>query len=1540
MTLRRFLRALVPIAVTLLALLPSAVSAATLVADYRFEGTLKNSVAGAPELALEGVTSASFGTATNLLGSNRPVLELPISGGLRLDTSGLVASNQYTVVLLVAESPSSVAGSLRILDTREPTLGQGWFTQGGIMIFHPATSTGPIVILPEQFIQLTLVKSGDQVRAYADRVKQFELTDSGDWVRIGDNGIVHFFRQADGQFAGGVRVARIRVYNGALTDAEVAALAPAVPVAPVPASGAAVVADYRFESSLKSSVSGAPDLSVEGANNMAFVPDTVLGTNRTVLDFAVGGGVRLDASGLVAAGHLNRDRYTMVALFELNDVGTDRILDARDTPDTLGLFFQTGKLWINGYPAATAGGVIAHQYTQIVLSDDGQYVRAYQDGVKVLDLIDTQDIAALGANQILNFFRQSNGAYAPGGRVARIRLFDGALTEAEVAALTPVVPVAPVPASGAAVVADYRFESSLKSSVAGAPDLSVEGANNMAFVPDTVFGTNRTVLDFAGGGGLRLDATGLVAAGQLKRDRYTMVALFELNDVSTDRILDARDNPDTLGFFFQAGKLWINSYPAATAGGVIAHQYTQIALVDDGQYVRAYQDGVKVLDLIDTQDIAALGANEILNFFRQSNGAYAPGGRVARIRLFDGALTEAEVAALTPLAATVATIPPSGAAVVADYRFERSLKSSVGIAPDLTVEGQNFAAFVSDSVAGSNRTVLDFAGGGGVRLNAGGLVASGQLKRDRYTMVALFELNDVSTDRILDARDNPDTLGLFFQAGKLWINSYPAATAGGVVAHQYVQIALVNDGQFVRAYQDGVKVLDLIDTQDLAVFGSNSVLNFFRQSNGAYGPGGRVARIRLFDGALTDAEVAALTPLVAPALVPPSGSQLVADYQFHDTFASSIAGAPAIEPTALDQVSFVDAPDLTGRRVLKFAGGQGLTLATSGLIDPDHYSMVIAFAFDSVGSYTRLLYPQDPSATTAWFLLNGTLGYHPFFFTPNPVLASGEFGEMTVVYDGGQLRAYAGREKQFELLDPSHAGSIGTNGSVSFFRNFSNGAYAPGGRVTRIRIYNGALNDADLSVLVPSVPGADLASIPAGANVALDFNGGYLEVANNQSLTAPYTVEFWGLPTAGGGSLGVLGSRQPSDGSFDLKFSGTSGLHSDIGTGGSWLTTGADYTFPQPVTNWIHVAYIVRSDSYEIVVNGQSVATGTYTAALPLLYDATHLLRIGATGYSGELMQGQLDEVRVWKVARTPAQIAEDYKKILQGTEPGLVNYYRFSEGNGRSTVDSALAGGASRATFVSTVASVRWVATGPELETNNSVSLPVDLVIRSVQAPTTLVPGQLVNITYTVANEGAAPAVGPWTDAVFVSPSTNGSTGFLVGTFLITNTLPPNSTLTFTQKVAVPINGPGGKLYFGVTADAADAVAETSESNNTLFEQTGVTIPGILTLALAAVQVREDASGLAASVTRNGDFSKDLTVTLTSGDPAHVTVPSSVLIPAGRATAEFQLKPKPDGQVTGPLLINLSAQATGFQATQVPFHGARFGSAFAGTRVESSPHN
>jgi hypothetical protein len=54
---------------------------------------------------------------------------------------------------------------------------------------------------------------------------------------------------------------------------------------------------------------------------------------------------------------------------------------------------------------------------------------------------------------------------------------------------------------------------------------------------------------------------------------------------------------------------------------------------------------------------------------------------------------------------------------------------------------------------------------------------------------------------------------------------------------------------------------------------------------------------------------------------------------------------------------------------------------------------------------------------------------------------------------------------------------------------------------------------------------------------------------------------------------------------------------------------------------------------------------------------------------------GLIDEVRVWNVARTEAEIRDGMNRILRGDEPGLVGYWRLDEGSGQAILDASLRG-------------------------------------------------------------------------------------------------------------------------------------------------------------------------------------------------------------------------------------------------------------------------
>ncbi len=109
--------------------------------------------------------------------------------------------------------------------------------------------------------------------------------------------------------------------------------------------------------------------------------------------------------------------------------------------------------------------------------------------------------------------------------------------------------------------------------------------------------------------------------------------------------------------------------------------------------------------------------------------------------------------------------------------------------------------------------------------------------------------------------------------------------------------------------------------------------------------------------------------------------------------------------------------------------------------------------------------------------------------------------------------------------------------------------------------------------------------------------------------------------------------------------------------------------------DWHHVAasrWMSGAGSIRLYVDGEEYAMlwGNYDME-PFTADYPTL--IGRDQYaSPHYFTGAMDEVRVWSVGRYSDDIQADMYRVLDGTEPGLVAYWRFDEGTGSVAYDSA----------------------------------------------------------------------------------------------------------------------------------------------------------------------------------------------------------------------------------------------------------------------------
>ena len=102
-----------------------------------------------------------------------------------------------------------------------------------------------------------------------------------------------------------------------------------------------------------------------------------------------------------------------------------------------------------------------------------------------------------------------------------------------------------------------------------------------------------------------------------------------------------------------------------------------------------------------------------------------------------------------------------------------------------------------------------------------------------------------------------------------------------------------------------------------------------------------------------------------------------------------------------------------------------------------------------------------------------------------------------------------------------------------------------------------------------------------------------------------------------------------------------------------------------PVGVWTHVAFTYDGSTESILINGvvdtSFSATGNVSTS-----QYTENLTIGAYSWSNftlhnTFLNGALDDVRVWNVARSAAQISASMNAELSGSETGLVGYWKFN---------------------------------------------------------------------------------------------------------------------------------------------------------------------------------------------------------------------------------------------------------------------------------------
>ncbi len=216
---------------------------------------------------------------------------------------------------------------------------------------------------------------------------------------------------------------------------------------------------------------------------------------------------------------------------------------------------------------------------------------------------------------------------------------------------------------------------------------------------------------------------------------------------------------------------------------------------------------------------------------------------------------------------------------------------------------------------------------------------------------------------------------------------------------------------------------------------------------------------------------------------------------------------------------------------------------------------------------------------------------------------------------------------------------------------------------------------------------------------ALEFNGtdsyARCPATDGLHITGDFCFEAWMYPT-GWGENTLLGFGRIMDkGKIALYLVDSSPVFNDNSLSAHmYFADNSNCIFSTPqnsivMNEWQHVAvsYEAQSGKFNMYINGIAQQVTATTAPSSAVADNSAVdLYIGNSLAGNFTFEGILDEIRLWKTARSESQINNAINAQLFGTEMGLAGYWPLEEGYNTVITDASGHGGDG------TLFSTKWV--------------------------------------------------------------------------------------------------------------------------------------------------------------------------------------------------------------------------------------------------------